>query len=83
MKDRALIAFVAIICLAAGFVAGHAVGRRQSPRISPTDRLAQKILGDGNRHQSLDAKRPAEFDALRKKLDKELRKHSDDHGHGK
>jgi HAMP domain-containing protein len=88
MKDKALLAVVAIIFLAAGFVAGLAVGRRQGPRLSPTDRLTQKFLDGAGLDKPLDAKRIEEVDALKKaflkKLDKDLRNTGDDdHGHGK
>ena len=82
-----MLAVVAIIFLAAGFVAGLAVGRRQGPRLSPTERLTQKILGDADHHESVDAKQTMEAEALKsallKKLDKELQKMSGDHGHAK
>ena len=85
MKDKALFIFVAIILFSAGFVAGLAVGRRQGPRLSPTDRLAQKLLEDADHSQPIDAKRMTNADAISKSLlktlDRELRKRSDeDHG---
>ena len=79
MKDRALIAFVAIICLAAGFFVGHEVGRRRGPRLSPIDRVTQKLLERSDEIKPNDALQKA----FLKKLDKELQKMGDDHGHGK
>ena len=87
MKDKALVVVVAIIFLAAGFVAGLAVGRQQGPRLSPTERWAQKILKDSEHANPNGAKQTSEVDALKKafkkKLEKDLQRISaGDHGHG-
>jgi len=70
---------LAIGAVAVGFIAGLAVGRRQGPRLSPIDRATQKLLEDSDGAKHGDSLQKA----FLKKVDKELQKLRDDHGHEK